>query len=259
MTENALSKSDLIVCAVGHNHNNKWLSDYQYASIMTNNILAVGDEPPPLKLPDKNHGAKTDAGDRNRVRDILTMNKFNARAKSGEEYSHQIFGVIKQMGFDVALNGTEHTHADFVQTLRHSEDVTSFTVRFAPDGVINGGRYKSSAYVEVKNASFIEKTAHENYMRLHKDGCVVIVVAKNRDDGQSYWNHVDAIELQSYKSRRHNWPIDVDGWVCPREHIEWDKKQFGFGGSGTAHKRICFRSMLPLDTFKKMVEDYLSG
>jgi len=141
----------------------------------------------------------------------------------------------------VAVNGTEHTHPDFVDRLRRNNSTESKFVRFAPDGVCLSAS-GTVTHWEAKASKNIEKDAYETYMKYSDMGCSVVIFAKH-PSGIVYCQYVHAVGfipssdvVGKYGSRGH--PIDECDWICPR---------MGHGdagrGSGTSYREIDFLSM----------------
>jgi hypothetical protein len=172
---------------------------------------------------------------------------FSGRNASGKEFQDKIFDDLRDWGFFVALNGTEHTHPDFVKLLHSSTDKTSLMIRYAPDGAICIGSIKRSAYVEAKNSRYIERDAYENYMRLSNDGAIVYVVFGLGD--QTKFCLVQDLGFMS-PPPYNKWPI-IDTWMCPRLHPNWDEIRRKFPGSGTPYKEIKQKPLIDWNNFKQ--------
>lgn len=177
-------------------------------------------------------------------------NSFEGRAANGQKFSQKIFDDLSAWSFIVAKNGTEHTHPDFVKRLHASNDVTSLMIRYAPDGVISAASRAStkSAYVEAKNSTFIEKAAYENYMRIYCNGGIVAVVFAD------FTIRFEFIENLQFASRLTNWPLDNEGWECPRLHPDWQRVRRKYPGSGTPFKKIRWGSLRNWDEFRDAME-----
>lgn len=172
----------------------------------------------------------------------------NGRAAYGEEFSKEIFEDLQRWGFSVAMNGTEHTHSDFVKLLKTSRDKTSLMIRYAPDGVIAIGKVPRSAYVEAKRSKYIERDAYENYLRLANDGAIVFVVFSV--GGNKLFDLAQNIQFLP-PHELNDWPLDDDGWMCPRLHPNFlEKKRNGFNGSGTPYKAVAWENLHKWDNFK---------
>lgn len=158
------------------------------------------------------------------------------RIKTGEAFCNDVFTELKAMGYDVARNGTEHTHPEFVTSLRRSQDATSLMVRYAPDGVVGFGNPTCSAYVEAKYAKSIERDAYLNYKRLADFGAIVVIVFGQGDT--KAFAFAERLKLLPAPDDC-RWPV-VDGWICPREHPQfWEMKRRGeVRGSGTPHRFV---------------------
>ena len=166
---------------------------------------------------------------------IKENSTFVERSQTGKDFADVIFSQLKQWGFQVALNGTEHTHPDFIKSLHCSEDTTSLSLRYAPDGVVAFGPKVKTAYVEVKNSIFIEKNAYENYMRLYRNGCTVAIVVKDNRTSKIGFSLIENIVLK--KAWDKDWPYDGN-WIYPRKHPDYNKIHNERKGSGTPYGTI---------------------
>ncbi|MBT7075980.1 MAG: hypothetical protein HN922_13855 [Anaerolineae bacterium] len=174
---------------------------------------------------------------------------FSERISKGIELEKRIFNDLEKMGFHVAINGTEHTHPRFVKNLKNSEDQSSLTIRFQPDGVIAFGDNNKSAYIEIKSSPFIEKLAYTNYKNISDGGSIVVLVSEN--NGVIKFNSIKNLAFKEIKNSR--FPI-IDGWVSPREHEDWQRiKRNGFRGSGTPYKLINHDAMIDWSKFKELI------
>jgi hypothetical protein len=182
---------------------------------------------------------------------------FSKRKVYGEQFSEDVFKNIQEMGFTTALNGTEHTHSSFIKNLRMSEDQTSMTIRYQPDGVIAIGEPAKSAYVEAKASSFIERNAYKQYMRLVESGCIVAIVFRFKDEW--LWNFADNMVFKdsSINNSRHKFPV-IDGWVCPRQHPNWRQIKSEWRGSGTPYRIMDENNAMGWNLFKPMMLNALS-
>ena len=97
----------------------------------------------------------------------LDRGYHSTRTVISSAFEKRLFSELESLGFVVAVNGTEHTHPDFVRALHRSADQTSLAIRFQPDAVAHIGNTPRAMYVEAKAAKNIEKTAYEQYMKLH--------------------------------------------------------------------------------------------
>ena len=52
---------------------------------------------------------------------------FEERSKAAKEFQDKLFADLRAMGFNVALNGTEHTHPAFVSELHRSSEASDLT------------------------------------------------------------------------------------------------------------------------------------
>ena len=171
---------------------------------------------------------------------------FIERISKGETFSRQIFDDLLSWGFNVALNGTEHTHPDFVKLLHSSIDQTSLMIRYQPDGVASCGRIPRSFYVEAKASKFIERDAYLNYIRLQTLGAVVYIVFQYNDT-------IGFCEIQDLSFEpitSNSYPVE-DGWLCPRMRTDWMTYRQTFKGSGTPFRSINIDCLMPWDQFKR--------
>jgi len=186
---------------------------------------------------------------------------FINRTVNATEFQKQLFRAIEKMDFKIALNGTEHTYPEFVGLLRQSVDLTSLSIRFQPDGVICIGERPRTAYVEAKNADSIERTAYEQYMRLHNAGNLVIVVFGKLTWA---WNFVEHIRLVPGEDTIASFPPDmrfpvVGHWIIPRCSDRWYRiRDDNHQASGTPFRKVDPCSLLAWDTFKNTVVERLS-
>ena len=162
---------------------------------------------------------------------------FGGRISQSQLLENRIFQDLDSWGFIYAINGTEHTHPEFVGKIKDSTDLTTLSIRFQPDGVFTFEN--KSAYIEAKNSVFIERLAYENYMRLHQSGYRVYTVFFNREKDSigfcriNQLKFVDVLKTPNPKC----WPI-VDGWLSPRNDPQYKSKIAGWGGSGTDYRKI---------------------
>ena len=186
--------------------------------------------------------------------DLVTRTDlFTQRAGAGELFSQRIFDDLRKWNYQVALNGTEHTHKDFMRNIQFSEDSTSLTIRYQPDGVMSfGNRPCKSAYVEAKRSKTIERNAYENYYRLHDTGAIVFVVfGVTNITFDIVFCRIEDLKFEPlpYTSK---WPIS-DGWFYPRLHPNWEQIRKTFPGSGTPFRYIDQKYLLPWQLFKSFI------
>jgi len=188
---------------------------------------------------------------------------FEKLSKEGKKFQVELFGKLSAMGFTVALNGTEYTHPEFIAGLRNSEDQTSLAIRFAPDGVACIGKIPRSFYIEAKRGSSIEKNAWIQYGKLVEAGNVLVIVFCNNENSW-YFNFYESVKLIDGKISSENipeykrWPIDDDGWICPRESASWNEDKLNIKhASGTPYKKVDFSSLIPFAEFKNVVIERL--
>jgi hypothetical protein len=146
-----------------------------------------------------------------------------SRFAIGDRFQKAVWDELTSQGFHIALNGTEHTHPDFVGYIRLSEDATSLAIRFEPDGVMCYGEPARSWYVEAKASDKIEKTAYEQYMARHAIGWNIIIVFQV--NGVMRWGFVQDItfiDSNAYVNAFPN-PFPVkNGWITPRASRVWN-------------------------------------
>lgn len=141
----------------------------------------------------------------------------------------------------IAMNGTEHTHPDFVEQLRANDTEAAKFVRYAPDGVFL--RSGSVVHYDAKVARSIERDAYETYMKYHECGCSVLVFVKHA--GTIYCQYIENIRLEHGAAtverfdESQRFPVDEDGWILPR------RSGRGLPGkmSGTPFRYIDFEAM----------------
>lgn len=187
---------------------------------------------------------------------------FLTRCIQATAYQDGLFCVLRHMGFSVALNGTEHTHPDFVGNLHSSTDQTSLSIRYQPDGVASIGNPAQSIYVEAKDSKTIERAAYEQYMKLRANGNIVVVIFKKLDNK---WNFVEDIQLVhgaiTVARFPKAFPVDSDGWICPREDSGWLKQLRRRGGnlSATPYREIEPSSLFDWSEFGLRIMKKLRG
>jgi hypothetical protein len=184
---------------------------------------------------------------------------FFDRSFSANIFAQRVFCEIEKMGFTVAMNGTEHTHPNFVSNLRQSTDQTSLAIRFQPDGVACIGNIPKTIYVEVKNATHIERLAYEQYIKLQQVGNIVIVIF-----GRKYrqgWNWIENIRFIPSKQVvdpypiSNRFPIVEDDWIAPRKHPNYLQLKT-CNMSGTDYKEVDESSLIPWELFKMLSSIY---
>lgn len=182
------------------------------------------------------------------------MTNFNDRDKDSKVFEQALFDKIRKMGFDVAINGTEHTCPVFVDGLRQSNDQTSLAIRFQPDCVANIGRVPRSFYVEAKAAKTIERLAYEQYLKLYEVGNIAVVVFEKLE---WRWGFVEELVLEEAEvtvgryPKHRRFPI-VDGWIAPRVAGRKPAK-----GSGTQYRMMSPEKLRLWRDFKKDVIERL--
>ncbi len=171
------------------------------------------------------------------------MNAFHKRLMPGVEAEKQAVDIINSIsGVDaVALNGTEHTHPEFVDKLRRNNSDQSMFVRYAPDGVML--KCGKVVHFDVKAAKTIEKNAYNTYMRYKLAGCSVVLIVKHNNDW--FIQRIDKLRLidgrTSVAGFPNPFPVDEDGWICPRN----SGRQLSGAMSGTPYRYIDMESMMP--------------
>ena len=181
---------------------------------------------------------------------------FQDRIKQASKFEKELFSTIEEMGFVVAVNGTEHTHPEFVSGLKKSEDQTSLAIRFQPDGVASIGNISRSFYVEAKASKTIERTAYEQYKKLFTVENIVVIVFEPFD---WKWCFVEEMPLEDghdtvapFPAER-RFPVSDDGWLYPR------KSRHGIAkGSGTPYRKIKPEELRKWETFKKEIIERLA-
>lgn len=189
------------------------------------------------------------------------MSAFKDRLLVASIYEKQIFSLLKEIGFDVAMNGTEHHYPDFVKRLRQSKDQTSLSIRYQPDGVISIGNVPQSCFIDPKAGKTIEKDAYLQYRKLCDIGNRVILIFAGFNNA---WNFIENIKLipanettDSFKPE-HRHPI-VDGWITPRASIYW-MSHLRFKNrlaSGTPYREVDKTSLYHWMSFKQSVSQLL--
>lgn len=187
---------------------------------------------------------------------------FNGRIVESTPFENRLFQEISKLGFDTAKNGTEHTHPDFVNRLRQSDDQSSLAIRFQPDGVACIGEIPRSFYVEAKAAKHIEKLAWEQYWKLYEAGNMLAIVFGKLRWG---WNFIEnirlvpAVETVAQFPPTKRFPI-VDGWITPRASERWHRivRSNNPQASGTPYREIDPTSLLRWGSFKHVVLERLA-
>lgn len=170
------------------------------------------------------------------------MGGFAQRLAAGQEFESDLVAKLTERGNQCAMNGTEHTHPDFVGRLRSDDSEAAKFIRYAPDGVMITKSGEVIHY-DAKDARAIEKDAYETYLKYRQSGCRVVVFVKN--GGAIYYQDVDKIRFldsHSYVAtfpERMRLPV-VDGWITPRASRNQFKRS---RMSGTPFKYIDFSSM----------------
>lgn len=174
---------------------------------------------------------------------------FNDRLNRSVPFEETIYQMFVESPDIVGVirNGTEHTHAEFMEHLRGDSSPAAKFVRYAPDGVFKTIAAETIHY-DAKHAKSIEKDAYEAYMKYRAAGCRVVLIV--RCDDATYWQDVEHLRLinghetvKQFPTHR-RYPVDNDGWITPRR-----KNGFNPNGqmSGTPYREIDFSSMNRLD------------
>lgn len=196
---------------------------------------------------------------------------FDKRLERAKSYETALISMLNSSGFVTALNGTEHTHPDFVNQLRNSEDPTSLCIRFQPDGVAYIGNTPRSFYFEAKSSNSIEKNAYDQYMNLSRNGSIVVLFFGSGNKEVTFkWVFVENLKfanseylLKRFKamhgSKQKDIPI-IDNWFHPRkmsicDYEEWKRS---YSASGTAYANVEQSCLLELEVFKPLMLEKLS-
>ena len=183
---------------------------------------------------------------------------FDDRIEAARKFEDALIENLRGIGFSVAKNGTEHTHHGFVGQLYRSTDQTSLAIRFQPDAVACIGNVPRTFYIEAKDAKNLEKTAHEQYVKLQSVGNVVAVVFGKLN---WMWGFIEDIELidghktvEPYPEER-RFPVDDEGWIYPRKSDHWNN---GTGASnpqasGTPYREVDSCSLKEFSIFRNTV------
>jgi len=176
------------------------------------------------------------------------MTGFETRLQKGVQFEADLKRWLETRPtvLAIAANGTEHTHPDFVALLRNDRSPASKFIRFAPDGAL---LHKTVGVVhyDAKAAKAIEKDAYETYMNYVSCGCRVVLFVKHEvsvycQDIQKVCL-IDGNETISKFPENRRFPVDQDGWICPRQSF----RQLNGRMSGTPYKEIDFTSMKKID------------
>lgn len=200
------------------------------------------------------------------------MSNFARRIEKAVSYESALIDYFNESGFVTAFNGTEHTHPEFVNDLRVSEDTTSMFIRFQPDGVAHIGKVPRSFYFEVKASQTIEKNAYDQYMKLASIGNVVVLFFGIQKDGHITfrWAFVEDIKFQNservlecYKqknSRQQDIPIK-NNWFCPRllPEDQYNSWKWQHKSSGTPYASVDFYYLKEIKFFKDMILQRLTS
>lgn len=176
---------------------------------------------------------------------------FQDRIEKASKFEKELFKKIAELGFVVAINGTEHTYPAFIEGLKNSTDQTSLAIRFQPDGVARIGKIPRSFYVEAKASKSIERTAYDQYKKLFDAESVVVIVFEPLGWG---WCFIEEMPLEDGHdtvatfpvSRR--FPVSDDGWLYPRKSTRGIAK-----GSGTPYRKVESEKLREWYTFKKEI------
>jgi len=186
---------------------------------------------------------------------------FKDRAQRSSKFENDLFDAVEKMGFAVARNGTEHTYPEFVNSLHKSTDQTSLAIRFQPDGVAQIGHVPRSFYIEAKAAVTIERTAWEQYWKLHENGNIVAIVFGKLE---WRWNLLENIVLIAATDTVGRFPPGsrfpvVDDWITPRGSQRWASIQRANSqASGTPYREVDVRSLQEWHCFKAQIVKQLN-
>lgn len=184
---------------------------------------------------------------------------FEERSKAAKEFQDKLFADLQAMGFNVALNGTEHTHPAFASELHRSEDQTSMAIRYAPDGVACIGKIPRSFYVEAKFARTIERNAWIQYGKLVEAGNILVIVfGWENNTVFNFYENIKLIpgEISGLRyPASSRYPVE-DGWIYPRKSKLWDNSKSP-KASGTPYKEVDLTSLIPFSEFYKEIVNRL--
>lgn len=109
------------------------------------------------------------------------MNSFEKRKNKGDLLQEEFKSFLDDNNIPYFLSGYEYltSGSNAFNKIKTNLDLTSFFIRHYPDMSIV---FKDkSILVEIKNSSGIEKEAYKNYLSLHNDlGVVVLLYLKNK-------------------------------------------------------------------------------
>lgn len=183
----------------------------------------------------------------------------SGRFGRGDKFCREVKEELGQAGFTVAVNSTERTQREIVESLRGSCDPTSLSIRFRPDLIVSFGQPPVSWYVEPKDSCRIEKLALKEYLKLCLTGSVIIIVIKHRNEKR--WVFVNELEFLDSDEYVAEFPVPfpvIDGWITPRACEEWRKLKWkNPQASGTPYKVIdpaCLREWKELLAYAKKAE-----
>lgn len=170
---------------------------------------------------------------------VLSFEKRFATALPFEQF---IQTKLREISRRVELNGIEHTHPDFCNSLHSNDHPTSRWFRHQPDGIFVTKKLGIVHYYECKASLNMERDAYEVYMEIEQiRGLKVYLFFLVGDQVLS--QHCSAIRFLDSRDVVSRWPvpypIDSDGWICPRKarHVK--------NGSGTPYKEVdisCLRN-----------------
>jgi len=192
---------------------------------------------------------------------------FSWRLRVSDESTNQAFVKLRELGFTVAKNGTEHTHPDFIRLLHKSEDQSSLAIRFQPEGVACIGMPPSTFYVEVKSTTdpkkkqfSVEKLAWKQYHLLHRNRNVLVLIFAKYIERWKFewkWNFLEDIRLLTPETTLAKFPPEkrfpiVNGWIAPRGSKREKElhKQYCYTGSGTSYREVDPSSLLDFQILK---------
>lgn len=149
------------------------------------------------------------------------MSGFGARIQGAQEFERVLDEMLRRHPrvVDLAKNGTEHTHASFVERLRTNSSPASKFVRYAPDGVVLLSDNTVWHY-EAKRGNSLERDAYEVYKAYAAGGCTVMLFFLI--GSQVFFQRVEMVrfldsreEVAKFEEHR-RFPVDEDNWICPR-------------------------------------------
>jgi len=193
--------------------------------------------------------------------------RFNYRLSPSTDFQHDVAEYIQLQSNTVSVtrNGSEDTHTEFVDSIRHLTDPTSKALRYAPDGMAHTRNevFEYEVKTAIDNGTYanIEKDAYLNYMNRHNLGVKLRLYVRVYRYSKPivYWHYIENIQFIDSKyivnqfPEKMQLPIDGEGWICPRAGHGYVGK-----GSGTPYKRIDLTKMIPIPDFYEEQRDLFS-